>query len=214
MTDRTEPAAAPGAGAGASAGAGARKGGLPVIPFADAAAWEAWLEANHATSMGLWLQLAKKGSGIASVTYAEALDVALCFGWIDGLKGALDERYWLQRFTRRGQGQPLVADQPGARPRLAARGPHAAAGPDPDGAGPGGRALGGRLRLAAARHRAGRSPGGARPEPGGEGLLRVSAGQNRFAILYRLHDAKRPETRARRLAQFVEMLNEQRKPYP
>jgi uncharacterized protein YdeI (YjbR/CyaY-like superfamily) len=73
---------------------------LPVRHFKDAAAWEKWLEANLAAA-GLWLKIAKKDSGIASVTYAEALDVALCHGWIDGLKKGHDDRFFLQRFTPR-----------------------------------------------------------------------------------------------------------------
>lgn len=73
---------------------------LPAIHFEDASAWEQWLEANS-DAAGLWLKIAKKGSGIASVTYAEALDVALCHGWIDGQKKGLDERFFLQRFTPR-----------------------------------------------------------------------------------------------------------------
>src|SRR5690348_11182880 len=74
---------------------------LPTLPFASPLAWEAWLDEHHASSPGLWLKLAKQGSGIASVTYPEAVEGALCFGWIDGQKGALDERFWLQRFTPR-----------------------------------------------------------------------------------------------------------------
>ena len=73
---------------------------LPVLPFADDAAFEAWLCAN-ATSKGLWLKIAKKDSGIATVTYAGALDVALCHGWIDGQKRGFDDAYFLQRFTPR-----------------------------------------------------------------------------------------------------------------
>ena len=73
---------------------------LPVLPFADASAWEAWLVA-HPDAKGVWLKIAKKDSGIATVTYAEALDVALCHGWIDGQKRGCDAAYFLQRFTPR-----------------------------------------------------------------------------------------------------------------
>jgi uncharacterized protein YdeI (YjbR/CyaY-like superfamily) len=69
--------------------------------FENAAAWETWLEANHTETTGLWLKISKKGSGIASVTYDEALDVALCFGWIDGQKKSHDEHHFIQRFTPR-----------------------------------------------------------------------------------------------------------------
>lgn len=74
---------------------------LPVRHFRNAAAWERWLSANAGTAAGMWLKIAKKGSGIASVTYPEALDVALCHGWIDGLKKSLDAVFFLQRFTPR-----------------------------------------------------------------------------------------------------------------
>src|SRR3546814_6477465 len=73
---------------------------LPVKPFRTAAAWEKWLAA-HRDARGIWLKIAKKDSGIASVTYAEALDVALCHGWIDGQKRGCDAQYFLQRFTPR-----------------------------------------------------------------------------------------------------------------
>lgn len=76
---------------------------LPVKHFRDAAAWEAWL-AEHADSNGLWLKIAKKDTGAVSVSYAEALDVALCHGWIDGQKRAFDARFFLQRFTPRRPG--------------------------------------------------------------------------------------------------------------
>src|SRR5258708_32206809 len=76
--------------------------GLPVLPFASPAAWRRWLQANGGTSKGVWLKLAKKASGVDSVTYAEAVDVALCRGWIDGQKVAYDDGWWLQRFTPRG----------------------------------------------------------------------------------------------------------------
>jgi uncharacterized protein YdeI (YjbR/CyaY-like superfamily) len=75
--------------------------GLPQLAFASAAEWEAWLESNHDSSEGVWLKIAKKGSGIATVTIAEALDVCLCFGWIDSRREALDDDYYLQRYTPR-----------------------------------------------------------------------------------------------------------------
>ena len=77
------------------------KDSLPVIPFASAELWEQWLEQNHALSKGIWLQFFKKGSGIASVTYAGALDVALCYGWIDAQLKSKDELSYVQHFTPR-----------------------------------------------------------------------------------------------------------------
>jgi uncharacterized protein YdeI (YjbR/CyaY-like superfamily) len=79
----------------------AAKPELAVRPFESSAAWESWLERNHATVPGIWVKLAKKGSGVRSVTYDEAVEVALCYGWIDGLTRSLDDRYYLQRFTPR-----------------------------------------------------------------------------------------------------------------
>jgi uncharacterized protein YdeI (YjbR/CyaY-like superfamily) len=79
----------------------ATKPELPIIPFASRDAWAVWLDEHHATSDGVWLKIAKKGSGIETVSYAEALDAALCYGWIDGQKAWLDQRHWLQRFTPR-----------------------------------------------------------------------------------------------------------------
>jgi uncharacterized protein YdeI (YjbR/CyaY-like superfamily) len=74
---------------------------LPIIPFESAAAWERWLSEHHPQLDGLWLKIAKKASGVPSVTYEEALDVALCYGWIDGQRRALDDVSFLQRFTPR-----------------------------------------------------------------------------------------------------------------
>jgi uncharacterized protein YdeI (YjbR/CyaY-like superfamily) len=81
--------------------------------FASPRAWRTWLAAHHATSPGLWLKLAKQGSGIASVTYSEALDVALCYGWIDGQKDKPDDRHWLQRLEA---GEKIHLLKPGSRP--------------------------------------------------------------------------------------------------
>src|ERR671921_718340 len=75
---------------------------LPIKLFKTPAAWEKWLASNHAKSPGIWMQIAKKGSGVVSANYQEALDVALCYGWIDGQKRPFDDRTWLQRFTPRG----------------------------------------------------------------------------------------------------------------
>jgi uncharacterized protein YdeI (YjbR/CyaY-like superfamily) len=74
---------------------------LQSIPFASDAEWERWLEENHASADGVWIKMAKKGTGIDSVRYPEVLDTALCFGWIDAKRLALDEQYFLQRFVAR-----------------------------------------------------------------------------------------------------------------
>src|SRR5215510_12174263 len=75
---------------------------LPILPFESKKKWADWLAKQHAKSTGVWLKLAKKNTGIPSVNYEEALDVALCYGWIDGQKGSFDDKYWLQKFTPRG----------------------------------------------------------------------------------------------------------------
>src|SRR5687768_870482 len=75
--------------------------GLPVRSFASPAEWEAWLEAEHATSRGLWLKFARKGAGVETISYPEAVEGALCYGWIDGQASSVDARFWLQRFTPR-----------------------------------------------------------------------------------------------------------------
>src|SRR5947209_11376089 len=74
---------------------------LPILSFAIQQDWEAWLEEHHTDTKGMWLKIAKKDTGIPSVTYAEALESALCYGWIDGQKASFDEQYWLQKFTPR-----------------------------------------------------------------------------------------------------------------
>src|SRR6218665_1297958 len=77
------------------------KPALPEMLFADAAAWTKWLEREHGKSAGVWMRIAKKGAAESSVQYPEALNVALCFGWIDGQKKSIDEHYWIQKFTPR-----------------------------------------------------------------------------------------------------------------
>jgi uncharacterized protein YdeI (YjbR/CyaY-like superfamily) len=74
---------------------------IPIMFLKSPSDWEAWLEKNQGTTQGIWIQFAKKDSGIKGVTYPQALDVALCYGWIDGRKASLDAQYWLQRFTPR-----------------------------------------------------------------------------------------------------------------
>lgn len=76
---------------------------LPTIPFKSPKSFETWLEKHHDKSTGIWMKIYKKDSGIKTITYAEALDVALCFGWIDGQKQAFDEECWLQKFVREQQ---------------------------------------------------------------------------------------------------------------
>ena len=175
------------------------------ISFRSAADWEKWLEENH-TSDGLWVKIAKKGSGIESVRYPEVLDSALCFGWIDGRREALDERYFLQRFTPRRTRSKWSRINREKAERLIAEGRMRPAGlAEVDRA-----KADGRWQAAYESPSAITVPDDLQREldarPTARAFFAELSSQNRYAILYRLHDAKKPETRARRLAKFVEML--------
>jgi len=179
---------------------------LPILPFASAEAWEAWLAREHARAPGAWLKIAKKDSDIASVTYAEALDVALCFGWIDGQKRAFDDSWFLQRFTPRKRGSRWSKINTEHVERLLAAGRMRAAGLEQVEAA---RADG---RWDAAYH--GQRTATVPPDlqaaldanPAAAAFFATLRGANRYAILYRVQDAKRPETRAARIDRFVAML--------
>ena len=195
-------------------GAITTKPDLPIVPFARREAWEAFLEGQHTTSEGLWLKIAKKDSGIESVTYDQAVEVALCYGWIDGQVRKFDEDYYLQRFTpRRPRSKWSKVNRKKAM-ELIEQGEMRAAG----------------LREVERAKADGRwdaahdSPRTATvPADLQRGLERNEQarrffseldGRNRYAILYQIQDAKRPETRARRIAKYVAMLAERKKPYP
>jgi uncharacterized protein YdeI (YjbR/CyaY-like superfamily) len=179
---------------------------LPVLSFASAEAWEAWLESEHASAPGVWLKLAKRDSGIASVTYAEALDAALCFGWIDGQKGAFDATWFLQRFTPRKRGSRWSKINTEHAERLIAAGRmHPAGLAEVEAA-----RADGRWQAAYAGQRSAAIPPDLQAaldaSPAAAAFFATLRGANRYAILYRVQDAKRPETRARRIARFVAML--------
>ena len=186
----------------------------PVLEFPDARRWRAWLARNRASPEGVWLKIAKKGSSGESVSYAEALDEALCFGWIDGQKKRHDRHAFLQKFTPRrsrsirsrrniehcerlitaGKMEPAgqaEIDRARADGRWAdAYDPPSRAEPADD------------LVRALARNRSARR------------FFETLDRTNRYAILWRLQTAKRPETRARRLEAFVQMLADGRKIHP
>jgi len=185
---------------------GVRDDGLPMLPFASAAAWEAWLEDNHAVSPGVWIKMAKKDAGIESVRYPEVLESALCFGWIDGRRDALDERWFLQRFTPRRPRSRWSRINRDKAERLIAEGRMRPAGlAEVEQA-----RADGRWEAAYQGQRSIAVPEDLQREldarPDAKAFFAGLTSQNRYAILYRLQDAKRPETRARRLAQFVAML--------
>lgn len=179
---------------------------LPVRRFASAAAWEKWLAANHERSPGVWIELAKKGSGIPSVTRSEALEVALCYGWIDSQSMSVDQQRYRQRFTPRRPRSKWSRINCAAVERLRAAGRLAPSGlREMESA-----RSDGRWAAAYASPRAMVVPPdlAARLAKSRQARRAFEAldGRNRYAILYRLHDAKRAETRARRLDRFVAML--------
>jgi len=187
---------------------------LPVVSFASREAWEAWLAGEHASSSGVWLEIARKASGIESVSYAEALDVALCYGWIDGQKDKLDEGHWLQRFGPRRPRSKWSKVNCGKATALIETGAMKPAG----------------LREVERAKADGRwdaaydSPSTATvpdnlqraldENPRARKFFATLDSANRYAILYRIQDAKKPETRARRIAKFVAMLSRHEKLHP
>jgi uncharacterized protein YdeI (YjbR/CyaY-like superfamily) len=187
---------------------------LPIISFASQEDWERWLHAQHATAKGLWLKIAKKGSGIDSVTYEQALQSALCYGWIDGQKGSFDEQCWLQRFTPRGPRSRWSrinrdkATELLAQKRMKPAGLAQVLKAQQDG----------RWDAAYEGQRTATVPDDLQREldcnPEAKAFFATLDSANRYAILYRLQDAKKPETRARRLAKYIAMLGEHEKLHP
>lgn len=184
-----------------------------MIFFEDPAQFDAWLHENGAKETELWIKYAKKGSGLRSITYDQALDIALCHGWIDGLVRSIDETYYSQRWTPRKPRSRWSKRNCGKVEELIAAGRMLPAGlaeiekAKQDGrweaayAGPATIEMPDDLRAAL----------DANPEAAK--IFETLNSQNRYAILLRVHDAKRPETRRRRIAQFVERLAEGWKPY-
>ena len=191
-----------------------KKPELPIIPFTSREVWETWLEKHHMTSDGLWLKIAKKGSGIETISYAEALEVALCYGWIDGQKASFDEDYWLQKFTPRRPRSKWSKINRQKATELIER-----AEMKPAGLREVERARAdGRWDAAYDAQSTATVPDDLRGELEKNEVAREFFAaldrRNRYAILYQIQDAKRPETRARRIAKYVAMLSEQKKLYP
>jgi uncharacterized protein YdeI (YjbR/CyaY-like superfamily) len=174
--------------------------------FKDQAAWSGWLDKNHARSSGIWLRLAKKNSGLQSVSYAEAIESALCYGWIDGQKRPESEQAWLQRFCPRSaksiwskvnREKALALTKSG---RMMAAGQQAIAEAKSNG------------RWESAYD----SPSRAAVPDDFQAALKSSSRANsffetldranRYAILFRIQTAKKPETRARNIQKFIAML--------
>jgi len=177
-----------------------------VLDLPDGPAWEAWLEQHHATEPEVWLRIAKKGSGLASLSIGEALDGALCFGWIDGQRKSFDETYFLQKYTPRRARSKWSKRNVGLVAKLIESGEMQAAGfAEIE------RAKGdGRWDAAYDSPANMQVPPDLQAELDARPVAAANFEQlnssNRYSILYRLHDAKKPETRARRLEQFVAML--------
>jgi uncharacterized protein YdeI (YjbR/CyaY-like superfamily) len=185
----------------------------PQLSFASDAEWERWLEENHASVDGVWIKMAKKGTGIDSVRYPEVLDTALCFGWIDAKRVALDEQYFLQRFVPRRPRSNWSRINVDKVERLTTAGRMRPAGlAEVERA-----KTDGRWARAYEGQRLITVPDDLQREldarPEAKAFFEGLSSQNRYAILYRLAEAKRPETRARRLAKFVASLEAGEKIY-
>ncbi|HEY7182665.1 MAG TPA: YdeI/OmpD-associated family protein [Blastocatellia bacterium] len=187
---------------------------LPTLPFERPKDWAAWLDKNHATSSGVWLKLAKKASGIKSVTYDEALEVALCYGWIDGQKKSFDETSWLQKFTPRGPKSIWSKINTEKALRLIEGGRMKPAG----------------LKAVESARQDGRWDAAYDAQSKAvapadllaaldrntkaKAFFATLDSRNRYAILHRIHTAKKAETRAKRIEQFVRMLANKEKIHP
>jgi len=179
---------------------------LPILSFASPAELVGWMEREHSSSAGLWLKIAKKDSGVTSVSYAEALEVALCFGWIDSQKKSFDEKCFLQRFTpRRPRGRWSRINREKAEELIESGAMRPAGLTQVEAA-----RADGRWEAAYAGQRTAEVPADLRREldasPAAHEFFENLDSANRYAIVYRLGEAKKPETRERRLRKFVEML--------
>jgi uncharacterized protein YdeI (YjbR/CyaY-like superfamily) len=187
---------------------------LPIVEFGSRAEWAEWLSREQAASSGVWLKIARKDGGETSVSYPEALDVALCHGWIDGQKRPLDDRFWLQRFTPRKARSRWSKRNRARAEQLIASGEMAPAGLDEVE-----RARAdGRWEAAYDSHTTATVPpdlqAALAANSAAAAFFAGLSSTNRYAILYRIQEARRPETRARRIASYVAMLSEGRTIHP
>jgi uncharacterized protein YdeI (YjbR/CyaY-like superfamily) len=186
---------------------------LPVLAFPDQAALEAWLDENHGTAPGLYVKLAKKSAGVPSVNWEQMVEVLLCFGWIDGRANRLDDQYYLQRITPRRPRSTWSQKNVATVERLVAEGRMRPAGLT-------------QVEAAKADGRWDRAYAGPAtitvPDDFAQALADVPAAraeferlgsQDRFAVLWRVHTAATPATRAKRITALVEMLAEGRRPH-
>lgn len=181
---------------------------IPVMAFADAAAWETWLAQHYELQTGVWIKVAKKASGIASVDHPEALDVALCYGWIDGQRRGLDETHFLQKFTPRRPRSLWSKVNIGKVAQLITAGRMQAPGlveierAQADG----------RWEAAYESQKEATVPPdlteALAPYPQAKDFFESLGRAAQYAFLWRLMTAKTPETRARRLEAMVELLKQ------
>lgn len=179
---------------------------LPILRFAGPTEFEAWLEENSGSSQGVWLQIAKKGATAPTVTYEEAVELGLCFGWIDSQVRRFDEEHYIQRFTpRRPRGRWSKINREKAEALIAAGRMRPAGMAEVEAA-----RSDGRWEAAYEGQRTAKVPPDLQQEldanPAAAAFFASLDSANRYAIVYRLDDAKKPETRERRLRRFVAML--------
>lgn len=183
---------------------------LPILEFEDRAAWESWLDAQHESSEGVWLKIARKASPASTVTYADALEGALRYGWIDGQKRPYDESFWLQRFSPRGPRSKWSLVNRRKATELIEQGRMTAAGLAKVQAAK----QDGRWDAAYASARTARVPEDFQraldENPAAKEFFATLGSTHRYSFLYRINDAKRPETRTRRINEYVAMLAEGR----
>jgi uncharacterized protein YdeI (YjbR/CyaY-like superfamily) len=181
--------------------------GQPIILFTSAETWELWLDAQPADSAGLWLKLAKKGCETPSIDYATALGSALCFGWIDGQKRPYDESYWLQRFCpRKARSRWSKINRDKATALIESRRMRPAGLREVESA-----KQDGRWDAAYASQSVADVPedlqAALNADPRAAEFFAALDRANRYAVLYRVHEAKRADTRAKRIEKFVAMLH-------
>jgi uncharacterized protein YdeI (YjbR/CyaY-like superfamily) len=181
--------------------------GQPVVSFATVAECEAWFAEHHAEHSGVWVKIGKVGA-VQTVPYSEALDIALCHGWIDGQKRGYDETHWLQRFTsRRPHSKWSQTNRDKAEALIEAGRMRPAGKAQVDAA-----KADGRWEAAYAGQKSATVPDdladALAADPQAKAFFETLSGANRYAILYRVHDAKKPQTRAARIAKFVKMCHD------
>jgi uncharacterized protein YdeI (YjbR/CyaY-like superfamily) len=187
---------------------------LPILPFATWQDWDNWLAEHHTDTGGIWLKIAKKESGFASVSYAEALDSALCYGWIDGQKASFDDQYWLQKFTPRrpkSMWSKINCDKVAVlieAGRMQPAGLRQIELAKADGRWDAAYSSQSKITIPDDFQQA------LDNNPPAKEFFNTLNSANRYAVLYRIQTAKKPETRAARIQKLIDMLARNEKIYP